>query len=55
MGLQVAAEGIETQDVLDKLVELDCDLGQGYLFGKPRPFAELPASPARELKVRHTA
>ena len=55
MGLQVAAEGIETQDVLDKLVELNCDLGQGYLFGKPRPFAELPASPVRELRARRTA
>jgi diguanylate cyclase (GGDEF)-like protein len=55
LGLEIAAEGIETQAVLDKLIALGCNLGQGYLFGKPRPFAELPASPRRELKTQRTA
>ena len=35
MGLRVVAEGIERDDQLEKLRELGCDLGQGYLLGKP--------------------
>ena len=31
LGLHVVAEGIETQAVLEHLVELGCDTGQGYL------------------------
>lgn len=37
LGLRTMAEGIETKDVLDKLVELGCETGQGYLFGRPEP------------------
>jgi EAL domain-containing protein (putative c-di-GMP-specific phosphodiesterase class I) len=33
--LKVVAEGIETQDVADVVTELGCDLGQGYLYGRP--------------------
>ena len=40
LGLQVTAEGIESQDVLDKLIDYDCDIAQGYLFSKPLPFLE---------------
>ena len=35
LGLEVTAEGIETQDQLDRLFELGCDRGQGYLVGRP--------------------
>jgi diguanylate cyclase (GGDEF)-like protein len=35
MGLSVVAEGIERTDQLERLLELGCDLGQGYLLGKP--------------------
>lgn len=38
MGLQVVAEGVEQQDALDKLKELDCDIVQGYFFAKPMPY-----------------
>lgn len=31
----VVAEGVETENELDALVEMKVDLGQGYLFGKP--------------------
>jgi len=34
-GMSVLVEGIETQAQADKLLELGCRLGQGYLFGKP--------------------
>jgi diguanylate cyclase (GGDEF)-like protein len=35
LGLEVTAEGIETQGQLDRLTELGCDRGQGYLVGRP--------------------
>jgi len=35
MGATVVAEGIETAAERDRLIELDCDLLQGYLFGHP--------------------
>jgi len=35
LGLKVVAEGIETQQQLDLLVNLRCDVGQGYFFGRP--------------------
>ena len=34
-GMKVIAEGIETKASWDRLKKLNCDLGQGYLFGKP--------------------
>ena len=36
-GIVVVAEGIETVDERDALVDLGCDLLQGYLFAKPGP------------------
>ncbi|MEA2499004.1 MAG: hypothetical protein QOH26_1409 [Actinomycetota bacterium] len=41
--LQTVAEGIETGDQLDRLKVLGCDSGQGYLFAKPLPLAEIKA------------
>jgi diguanylate cyclase (GGDEF)-like protein len=35
LGLHVVAEGIETTAVLERLVELGCDTGQGYLISRP--------------------
>jgi EAL domain-containing protein (putative c-di-GMP-specific phosphodiesterase class I) len=37
MGLLIVAEGVETVAERDTLVELGCDLLQGYLFGEPAP------------------
>lgn len=41
-GLEVAviAEGVETTDQLDFLRTMGCQIGQGYLFGRARPFEE---------------
>ena len=35
LGSSAVAEGIETPDQLDRLRELGCVLGQGYLFARP--------------------
>jgi len=37
MGLLVVAEGIETTSERDVLIELGCDLLQGFLFARPGP------------------
>ena len=37
LGLSTVAEGIETPQQLRVLRGLGCGLGQGYLFGRPRP------------------
>ncbi len=41
LGLRVVAEGVENVEQLDRLREYGCDLGQGYLLGRPVPLAEL--------------
>jgi EAL domain-containing protein (putative c-di-GMP-specific phosphodiesterase class I)/ActR/RegA family two-component response regulator len=35
LGARVVAEGVETAEERDTLIELECDLLQGYFFGKP--------------------
>jgi diguanylate cyclase (GGDEF)-like protein len=42
-GLDVIAEGIETQQQCDRLVRMGCRLGQGYLFALPQPADSLAA------------
>jgi diguanylate cyclase (GGDEF)-like protein len=41
MGLEVIAEGIETEQQRAALLELGCRYGQGFLFSRPRPAAEM--------------
>ena len=36
-GLTTIAEGVESQEVLDRLAEMGVDRAQGYLFGRPAP------------------
>jgi EAL domain-containing protein (putative c-di-GMP-specific phosphodiesterase class I) len=37
LGILVVAEGVETPAEKDVLVDLGCDLLQGFLFGRPAP------------------
>ena len=41
MGLQVHAEGIEQVGQAQFLLDLNCNLGQGYWFGRPMPAKDL--------------
>ena len=43
LGLEVIAEGVETQAVYDDLARLGCDYAQGYLLARPLPPQELLA------------
>jgi len=38
LSMKTVAEGVETQEQLESLQALGCDLVQGYLFSKPQPF-----------------
>jgi EAL domain-containing protein (putative c-di-GMP-specific phosphodiesterase class I) len=41
LGAVVVAEGIEHPRQIAELAMLGCELGQGYLFARPAPFAHL--------------
>ncbi len=42
LGMQVVAEGIETPEERDAILEAGCDLMQGYLFARPGPSFPTP-------------
>jgi diguanylate cyclase (GGDEF)-like protein/PAS domain S-box-containing protein len=48
LGLMAVAEGIETDDQLESMRNLDCDLAQGFLFARPVPPGQL-----RDLLVEY--
>jgi diguanylate cyclase (GGDEF)-like protein len=41
LGLQVVAEGVESLRTWEALVEMGCDLAQGYLLSRPMPIGEV--------------
>ncbi|MEQ8604969.1 MAG: EAL domain-containing protein [Marivibrio sp.] len=51
LGREVLVEGVESEDQFRLLAELDCDLAQGYLFGRPQDYARCAAAvdPAPDL------
>ena len=45
LGMRAVAEGVETEGVREKLLEMKCDFGQGWYFGR--------AATMQELALRH--
>ena len=43
LGMEVVAEGVETEAILAMLREQGCDQAQGYLFTRPLPAGEMSA------------
>lgn len=41
LGHIVVAEGVETDDVIARLREIECDIAQGYRIGRPMTFQDL--------------
>jgi len=50
LGMFVVAEGIETVEQLARIIELGCDVGQGYLLSRPLRPAEVPAAAQRRVQ-----
>jgi EAL domain-containing protein (putative c-di-GMP-specific phosphodiesterase class I) len=43
LSLHVVAEGVEDADTWSRLVDMGCELAQGYYLGKPMPLDDFPA------------
>lgn len=50
LGLEVIAEGVETQEQYQQLKALGCEYGQGYLFSYPVDSAVVPSLLAKDLE-----
>ena len=49
LGLTTVAEGVEMRNQADMLLWLGCDVGQGWLFGRPVPESKLAGALGTEL------
>ncbi len=52
LGMETIAEGVETQEQAEMLLLLRCDMGQGWLFGKPVPGEQLSHVTAARAPVK---
>jgi diguanylate cyclase (GGDEF)-like protein len=43
LGMSIVAEGVETERIRDRLVEIECDVAQGYWYSRPLPPGDVPA------------
>ena len=51
-GYRLVAEGIESQDMLDKLQQVGCEFGQGYHISRPAKIAKSPKAEEDLPKAR---
>ena len=54
LGLEVVAEGVESQQILNDLSALSCDVAQGFFLSRPLPAAELDGWLAERSATRST-
>jgi EAL domain-containing protein (putative c-di-GMP-specific phosphodiesterase class I) len=47
--LELVAEGIETEELLQRLIKMGCQTGQGYFFSRPMPASEVADWMAKQL------
>jgi diguanylate cyclase len=50
LGRRVVAEGVEQKDILDLLIEMECDVAQGFAIGRPMSLDALTKRIASERK-----
>jgi diguanylate cyclase len=55
LGMRVVAEGVETEEQRTMLLALECDDGQGFLWGRAIPAAQVPEFIAQWGGVRRAA
>jgi EAL domain-containing protein (putative c-di-GMP-specific phosphodiesterase class I) len=55
LNLKTIAEGIEQPQQLERLQNMGCELGQGFLLGAPRPPEFYGADPVLALSARRRA
>jgi EAL domain-containing protein (putative c-di-GMP-specific phosphodiesterase class I) len=54
LGRKVVAEGVEHRETLDALIEIGCDIAQGYIIGRPMSLENLAKRIASDRR-RHVA
>ena len=52
LGMVTIAEGVETQEQAEMLLLFGCELGQGWLFGKPVPAEQLSEATVARAPVK---
>ena len=50
LGRKVVAEGVEQREILDLLIEMECDIAQGFAVGRPMSLESLTKRIAAERK-----
>lgn len=55
LGLQVTAEGIETEGQAEQLIRMGCDYAQGYLYARPIIGSSVPGLIRQWAAVRETS
>ena len=55
LGLVTVAEGIETETIAGLLRDLGCEIGQGWLFGRPVSADQIATILSEERVEHHSA